>query len=158
MERWHPSFSAFGTVTKTDEHTYCVEVKRNSKYASLKVILGGLERSGTACWAEISEQQMRELQALAEPHDAMHQTDVAEASGTSPSNTAVEIQPIRRRLTAAQKRALKAAELRRFVEQYGRGASPGYDPNDRGYDRELEQKVKRMPPGQLDRLLREDED
>jgi hypothetical protein len=66
--------------------------------------------------------------------------------------------PIRRRLNAAQKRALKAAEIRRFVQQYGRGASPGYDPNDRSYDRELEQTVRRMRPEELDRLLRDDEE
>lgn len=158
MEHWHPAFSAYGTVTKTDEHTYCVEVQRNSKYTGLQVILGGLERSGTAHWAEISEQQMREIRALAGPHDAMPQIEVAEVSGTSPQSTVEENNPIRRKLTAAQKRALKAAKLRHFVQQYGRSASPGCDPNDRGYDRELEQKVKRMPSDQLDRLLREDED
>jgi hypothetical protein len=66
--------------------------------------------------------------------------------------------PVRRRLNAEQKRALKAADIKRFVQQYGRGASPGFDPNDRGYDREIEQMVRRMSPEQLDRLMREDEE
>lgn len=66
--------------------------------------------------------------------------------------------PTRRRLNADQKRALRAADIRRFVRQYGRSASPGYDPNDRSYDREIEQAVRRMPPEELDRLMREDED
>jgi hypothetical protein len=66
--------------------------------------------------------------------------------------------PVRRHLNAEQKRALRAADIKRFVQQYGRGASPGYDPNDRGYDREIEQMVRRMSPEELDRLMREDEE
>ena len=66
--------------------------------------------------------------------------------------------PKRKHLNATQKRALRAAHIRRFVQQYGRGTSPGYDPNDRSYDRELEQQVRRMSPEELDRLVREDEE
>jgi hypothetical protein len=65
---------------------------------------------------------------------------------------------VRRHLNAEQKRALRAADIRRFVQKYGRGASPGYDPNDRSYDREIEQAVRRMSPEELDRLMRDDED
>ncbi len=39
-----------------------------------------------------------------------------------------------------------AAKLGRFVQQYGRKATKGWDPNDRGYDRKLEEKMKRLPP------------
>ena len=66
--------------------------------------------------------------------------------------------PRRKHLNAAQKRALRAAEIRRFVQQYGRGASPGYDPDDRSYDREVEQEVRRMSAEELDRLMRDDEE
>jgi hypothetical protein len=69
-----------------------------------------------------------------------------------------EEKPVRRHLNAAEKRALKAAEIRKFVQQYGRGTRPGYDPNDRSYDREIEQVVSRMSPEELDRLMREDEE
>ena len=41
---------------------------------------------------------------------------------------------------------------------YGRGRSPGHDPNDRGYSREMEEAIKRLPPEELDRLMRDDED
>lgn len=34
----------------------------------------------------------------------------------------------------------------------------GIDPNDRSYDRKLEAAIKKMPPEDLDRLMREDED
>lgn len=160
MERWHPALSAYGMVTKADDHTYCVEVIRDSKFRGIMVILAGLERFGTARWTEITEQQMRDVQAA---HQAEPQREVDPAPGRGvPAAVAsvpnIEERPERRRLTAPEKRALKAAELQRFVQQYGRGASPGFDPNDRSYDRELEQKIKRMPPEKLDRLLRDDED
>jgi hypothetical protein len=65
--------------------------------------------------------------------------------------------PKRPRLNADQKRALKAAKLRLFMQQYGRKANSN-DPNDRRYDREVEMVVKRMKPDELDRLLRNDEE
>jgi hypothetical protein len=69
-----------------------------------------------------------------------------------------EEKPIRRRLNAAQKRALKAAQVRRFVQQYGRAAQRGVEPNDRRYDQEIAESVRRMSPEELDRLMRDDED
>ncbi len=66
--------------------------------------------------------------------------------------------PKRPRLNADQKRALKTARLQVFVQQYGRKAQKGIEPNDRRYVREVENVVKRMKPADLDRLLREDED
>ncbi len=40
-----------------------------------------------------------------------------------------------------------------FMRQYGRKKHPGHDPNDRGYDRSVEQQVKRMDPRELGELL-----
>jgi ribosomal protein S20 len=62
----------------------------------------------------------------------------------------------RKRLNTEQRRALKAAKLKSFVQEYGRRAQKGVEPNDRRYDREVEQIVKRMRPDELDRLLRDD--
>lgn len=50
-----------------------------------------------------------------------------------------------------------AAQLGRFVQQYGRKATKGWDPNDRSYDRKLEEKIKRLSPEDLSDLL-SDED
>ncbi len=47
-----------------------------------------------------------------------------------------------------------AGALGKFVQQYARKAYPHFDPNDRGYDRKIEQKVQRMKPELLDALLR----
>jgi hypothetical protein len=66
--------------------------------------------------------------------------------------------PKRPRLNADQKRGLKAARLQLFVQQYGRKAQKGMEPNDRHYEREIEKAVKRMKPDELDRLLRDDEE
>lgn len=62
-----------------------------------------------------------------------------------------------KRLTAQEKRAKKAAALQLFVKKYGR-KGPGHDSNDRSYDRDAEQKVRRIKPGELDALLRDGED
>lgn len=47
-----------------------------------------------------------------------------------------------------------------FVRQYGRKAGRG-DPNDRAYDRKMEQMLKSLTPEEMDRVLngeQEDED
>jgi len=54
---------------------------------------------------------------------------------------------------------LRAAEVAKFAKAYARKAQRnGQDPNDRRYSHELEQKLTRLKPEELDRLLREDED
>jgi hypothetical protein len=67
-------------------------------------------------------------------------------------------QKMRRRPNVDQKRALKAADLRVFVRQYGRKAQKRTEPNDRRYDTDIERIVKRMDPATLDRLLCDDEE
>ncbi|NHZ97595.1 hypothetical protein [Massilia sp. CCM 8734] len=54
-------------------------------------------------------------------------------------------------------KSLLAAQLGRFVQQYGRKATKGLDPNDRGYDRKLEEKIKRLSPEDLSELLSGDD-
>lgn len=57
----------------------------------------------------------------------------------------------------AEKHALRVAEIAVFIKQYGRKAQRGADPNDRTYDRDVEQMIRHMDPVELDRLLRDDE-
>jgi hypothetical protein len=64
----------------------------------------------------------------------------------------------RKRLNATEKRALAAGALRRFVDQYGRKAQKGVEPNDRRYDEKVARTVKRMRPDRLDELIRDDEE
>lgn len=64
----------------------------------------------------------------------------------------------RRRLNLTEKRALRAANVADFAKAYARKAQKRREPNDRHYSRELEQKLKRLRPEELDRLLRDDED
>ena len=40
-----------------------------------------------------------------------------------------------------------------FLQQYGRKAHKGHDPNDRRYDRKIERAIKSMPPEEFDELL-----
>ena len=63
----------------------------------------------------------------------------------------------RRRLNADQKRALKAATVSVFVQQYGRKAQRGVEPNDRRYSRDVEKALKQLKPDELDRLMHDDE-
>jgi hypothetical protein len=64
----------------------------------------------------------------------------------------------RRRPNAAEKRALRGAEVHVFAKQYARKAPKRGEPNDRRYEADTEKKIRRMRPEVLDRLLREDED
>jgi hypothetical protein len=45
------------------------------------------------------------------------------------------------------------AKLGVFLKQYQRKRHAGHDPNDRGYDRTFERKVKQMDPLELDELM-----
>jgi len=63
----------------------------------------------------------------------------------------------RRHLNADQKRALKAATVNLFVQQYGRKAQRGVEPNDRKYSRDLEKALRQLRPEELDSLMRDDE-
>jgi hypothetical protein len=45
-----------------------------------------------------------------------------------------------------------------FLRLYGRRAQRGVEPNDRGYDPEVESYLRRLKPEELDRLLHGDED
>jgi hypothetical protein len=63
----------------------------------------------------------------------------------------------RRHPNADQRRALKAATLQTFLQQYGRKAQKRTEPNDRRYDRDIERAIKGLSPEELDRLLRDDE-
>ena len=51
-----------------------------------------------------------------------------------------------------------SAELSMFVQQYGRRAQRGVEPNDRGYSREIEALMKRLPPEELSELLNSEEE
>jgi hypothetical protein len=44
-------------------------------------------------------------------------------------------------------------EIGLFVRQYARKHYPGHDSNDRRYDREIEQIIRRMSPADLDELM-----
>lgn len=65
---------------------------------------------------------------------------------------------IKRRPNLSEKRSLQAGEIATFVRQYGRKAQKNTEPNDRRFKEEVAQRIKRMDPLTLDRLMREDED
>ena len=50
------------------------------------------------------------------------------------------------------------SEVAAFLRKYARKAQRGREPNDRRFDRKVEQMVKRMKPADLDRLIRGLED
>ena len=57
-----------------------------------------------------------------------------------------------------KRRSVSEPELAEFIRQYGRKAPRRGEPNDRGYSREVEEKIKRMAAEELDRLLNGNED
>ncbi len=56
-----------------------------------------------------------------------------------------------------RKKSQLAAALGRFVQQYARKAHKHWDPNDRSYDRKLEEKMKRLSPEELSSMLSGDD-
>ena len=42
-----------------------------------------------------------------------------------------------------------------FVKKIGRKREAGYDPNDRHYDRRIEEMLKKMPPEEIAELMEE---
>ena len=66
--------------------------------------------------------------------------------------------PKRKSLNASERRERKAAAAQLFVQQAGRRAHAGHDPNDRSYDRKTVEAVRHMKPDDLDKLLRHGED
>jgi uncharacterized protein (TIGR02996 family) len=57
-----------------------------------------------------------------------------------------------------RKRELLQADVAMFLKQYARKAEANTDPNDRRYSRQLEERLKRMRPEDLDRLIRGEDD
>jgi len=45
-----------------------------------------------------------------------------------------------------------------YLRQIGRKAQKGVEPNDRGFDRKLDERLKRMRPEDVDALFREEDD
>jgi hypothetical protein len=71
----------------------------------------------------------------------------------------IELDKLKRwHLNAEQRRALKVATVRVFVQQYGRKAQRGAEPNDRRYSRDVEKALKQLKPEELDLLMRDDEE
>ena len=60
-------------------------------------------------------------------------------------------------LNAEQKQARRTGEMASFVQEYARKARKGLDANDRRHDRSIQARIRRMPPEELDLLLREDD-
>ncbi|MEH3147199.1 MAG: hypothetical protein PGN34_18015 [Methylobacterium frigidaeris] len=57
-------------------------------------------------------------------------------------------------------RAREASRLAAFVSAVGRQSRRrnGFDPNDRAFDPDDARRLRRMPPGEFDRLLRDGEE
>jgi hypothetical protein len=53
----------------------------------------------------------------------------------------------------SKKKKKIACDIGSFLQQYERKKEQGYDPNDRGYDRELEEQIKKMSPEELSEIM-----
>jgi hypothetical protein len=61
-------------------------------------------------------------------------------------------------MKAFEKKHRLAAATARYLRQIGRQAQKGKEPNDRRFDHELDEKLKRMRPEDVDVLFRLGED
>lgn len=53
-----------------------------------------------------------------------------------------------------KKKKKTMVEIGEFLRRYGRKKQKNWDPNDRTYDRRMEERIKHMDPEELDRLMR----
>lgn len=56
-------------------------------------------------------------------------------------------------MASPRKKSMLASKLGKFVQEYERKAQKGWDPNDRGYDRKVENVIKRLPAEELSELM-----
>jgi hypothetical protein len=61
-------------------------------------------------------------------------------------------------MKARQKKLRLTLATALYLRQIGRRAQKGEEPNDRGFDRKLDEKLKRMRPEDVDALFRGEED
>lgn len=61
-------------------------------------------------------------------------------------------------MKAPEKKQRLAAATAHYLRQIGRQAQKGVEPNDRGFDRKLDEKLKRMRPEDVDALFRDGDD
>jgi len=61
-------------------------------------------------------------------------------------------------MKAPEKKQRLAAATARYLRQIGRKAQKGVEPNDRGFDHKLDEKLKRMRPEDVDTLFRGGDD
>jgi len=61
-------------------------------------------------------------------------------------------------MKAGRKKARLIEAAARYLRQIGRKAQKGQEPNDRRFDRKLDEKLKRMRPEDVDALFRGEED
>lgn len=52
-----------------------------------------------------------------------------------------------------RRKTVSEPELGIFLRKYRRKAPKGGEPNDRSYSRDVERRIKQMPPEELDRLM-----
>jgi hypothetical protein len=61
-------------------------------------------------------------------------------------------------LDVSKRRTWLRQHLPAFLREYARTSRREGDPNDRQYDRKLEQEIKRMDPQDLDAMLRDEDE
>ena len=61
-------------------------------------------------------------------------------------------------MKASEKKQRLANATATYLRQIGRKAQKGAEPNDRAYDRKLDDKLKRMRPEDVDALFRGEDD
>jgi hypothetical protein len=69
-------------------------------------------------------------------------------------STPVSLEPLAALYMVNKRKKRLEGEIGVFIRKYARKRYPGMDPNDRRYDREIEQLIRRMKPEELDELLR----
>ena len=65
---------------------------------------------------------------------------------------------MKRQIPKQKTRAKLVGDVALYLKKVGRKAQKGQEPNDRGHDRRLEQKLRRMRPEEFDAVIRDGEE
>jgi predicted metal-dependent hydrolase len=152
IEGLKPSLSYGGITEENLEREIVIRVLKD-KLEWITKTLKNFQDLGHLTWSEITESEVDKLRS--------NSSFVAEQKilpKTFTEKIPKEDKKKKRKLNLSQKQELQRTDIERFVKEYGRKAQKGKEPNDRGYSRDVQKKLKKhIKPLELNKLLNEDD-
>ncbi len=152
IEGLKPSLSCGGITEEILKREIVIRVLKG-KLEWITKTLKNFQDLGHLTWSEITESEVDKLRSKSSP--VAEQEILAK---TFTEKIPKEDKKKKRKLNLSEKQELERTDIERFVKEYARKAQKGEEPNDRGYNRDVEKKLKKhIKPLDLNNLLNEDD-